>query len=419
MDASHEWSARYDALARALPVGPDEAARFAAAPFLFGMNICVDARVDLSDPAAMAVLTGAPEGSPAHGLAREILARVGRGVGGEVRFDWAEGPDWLRGRMPFRPALGGTGPQAAAVLARLGAPAAIPLEDRTVPMLALIPPGVLIADGGAWVGAADVAPCRDPVAEIYIFEYTAGRPVAGVVPPRSSRIIVRFSDRGIQRDPAFEAMAARLAARAPAALVSGLNDEPVENVGAAGRHVFGLARSWREAGLATIHFELAGYVSQAVVAEALELARGAVTSLGMSHSELKAMDPTAEDPTAAMVALGDRLGLDRVCVHADGWAAAVTLGDPDVERDALMAGCLAASARAAAGMPVAAPAVDPRARFEALPFPERARLGRWNFVACASPYLDAPATTLGLGDSFTAGCLLVLGRAAIRAAAPA
>lgn len=405
-----DWTTRYETLSRSLPVAADEEGPLRSGLFLFGMNICVDARVDLNDPVTLAVLTAEPAPAPARSLAAMLKDRAARGVGGEVRVDWAEGPDWLRGRLPMRTALGGTGPQAAAVLAPLGARALIALEDRTEPMLAVIPPGVLIAEHGRLVEAADITPSRPPVPEVYIFEYTAGRPVGDVVPARSSRVIVRFSDRGIQHDAHFEGLSKRLASSAAAGLVCGFNDEPVENVAAAARHAFALVRAWREAGLNPIHFELAGYVSQAAVAEALSESRGAITSLGMSHSELLAMDFAAEDPMRALIALGERLGLDRVCVHADTWAAAVTTREPEVEMKALMAGCLVASARAAAGRPVAAPAVDPAARFEPLPFPGWRREGRWTFVACAAPYLDVPATTLGLGDSFTAGCLLVLGR---------
>ncbi|MQT15417.1 6-phosphofructokinase [Rhizobiales bacterium Sp-1] len=396
-------------MAKAGPHDPADAAGL----FLCGMNICVDARVDLADPANIGALMAEPTTTPARALGEELLSRVARGVGGEIRFDWAEGPHWLRPRLRARPALGGTGPQAAAVLAKLGARAVIPLEDRTAPMLAEIPPGVLIAEGEGLVQAADIVPSKEPVPEIYIFEYTAGRPVADIVPRRSSRIIVRFSDRGIQRDPAFEALSLRLAPRAAAALVSGFNDEAAQTVGAASRHVFALTRTWKAAGLETIHFELAGYVSQAALGEALANAAGAVTSLGMSHSELLGIEPSAEHPMAAMLALGDRLGLERVCVHADTWAASITTGDPEIELRALMAGCAVASARAATGAPVAEPRVDPAAHFDPLPFVSPVRTGRWTFVACAAPYLEAPATTLGLGDSFTAGSLLVLGRGAL------
>ena len=73
-----------------------------------------------------------------------------------------------------------------------------------------------------------------------------------------------------------------------------------------------------------------------------------------------------------------------------------------------MMGCLLSSARAAAGKPVRPTAIAPEARFQPPPFPLPVQCGEWNLVSCPSPYLSAPATTLGLGDTFTAGCLLVL-----------
>jgi ADP-dependent phosphofructokinase/glucokinase len=111
-----------------------------------------------------------------------------------------------------------------------------------------------------------------------------------------------------------------------------------------------------------------------------------------------------------MADFAGRLGLDRLCVHADRWAAAVTRNNPGTERSALLAGCLLAAGRAAAGRPVAPSGLPVGAKFAAPPFAETLALGEWNFVAVASPYLVAPASTLGLGDTFTAGCLLVLGQ---------
>jgi ADP-dependent phosphofructokinase/glucokinase len=111
-----------------------------------------------------------------------------------------------------------------------------------------------------------------------------------------------------------------------------------------------------------------------------------------------------------MAALGEELEVDRLCVHADTWAASVVHGDPNLERRALMSGCAVASARAAAGEPVAHIAIAKAAKFDPVPFDETLRLGDRSFVSCPAPYLEQPATTLGLGDSFTAGCLCVLGQ---------
>ena len=395
------------------PLGAD--ALSSAGLFLCGISACVDARVEMSD---IQPLLEAPADTQAARLAAMLLSRAARGIGGEVRFDWPEGPAWLRERLQPRYALGGTGPQAAWVLGQLGVRSLVALEDRHALMLRQIPPGVLLADKGELKPPDRVQASGPHIPEIFIFEFTAGRAIGAVMPTRSSRVVVRFRDRGIQHDGDFEALSRRLASSAAAGLLSGLNDEAAENVSAASRHVFALGRDWKAAGLKTIHFELAGYVSQQAVEELLSHTSGAITSLGMSHSELLAMNPSAHHPVEALIALGERLGLERVCVHADTWAAAVTLNDPGEEELALMAGCAIASARAANGAPARDLAIAPSAAFHPLPFETPVRRGRWTFVACASPYLDRPATTLGLGDSFTAGCLLILGRTRHTATGP-
>ena len=112
--------------------------------------------------------------------------------------------------------------------------------------------------------------------------------------------------------------------------------------------------------------------------------------------------------TGTIVATARRLGVDRLCVHADTWALTATRGDAEQERAALMVGCLLASTRAALGYPARPVATPPGAIFEQPP--DEHNGGDWNVVACAAPYLPRPATTLGLGDTFMAGCLLVLGQ---------
>ena len=193
-------------------------------------------------------------------------------------------------------------------------------------------------------------------------------------------------------------------------LLSGYNAVPALDLDRELARTMALGRRWQTAGLQTIHLELAGYDSLELVEHVLAASRGIVTSVGMSHSELIALDGQDGDPAAAMMRLGERTGFDRVCVHADHWAAAVTKRDPGIEMQALMTGCLLASARAAAGSPVLPRALGPSAQFHDLPMPEHARHGDWEAVACASPYLERPVTTLGLGDTFTAGCLLALGQ---------
>ena len=233
--------------------------------------------------------------------------------------------------------------------------------------------------------------------------------MGGVTPPRSSRIIVRFGDPGLETDPEFDALTPSLAARAGTGLVSGFNNVPVAQLSRETDRVFGLARRWRSAELDNIHLEMADYDTTVARDAALVASVSAISSLGMSYSEFLRLCPQADDLAVGLVQVGQRLKLSRVCVHSDEWAASVTFGDPLVERRALMAGCLLASARAAAGEPVKPSGPPEGATFGTPPEPSVRRLGDWNYVDCPSPYLARPASTLGLGDTFTAGCLFVLG----------
>ncbi|WP_061932043.1 ADP-dependent glucokinase/phosphofructokinase [Aureimonas sp. AU22] len=401
-DTEPDWHAAYETLARRLP-----AAARTAPLTLCGMSACVDARIELSGAHA---LWAATEGNAAT-FAAMLKDRVRRGVGGEVRVEWPEGPAWLAGHVPARYALGGVGPQAGWVLTTLGAPAIVNLSDRSAHMLARLPPGMLLAEGDRTVRARSVQPRGERRPDIYIFEYTAGRPVGDVVPGRSSRIIVRFGDPGLEKDAAFDELTPHLAPEAGTGLVAGFNCVPPCELAAELSRVFALTRLWLGAGLPAVHLEMSTFEDAGLRDEVLDAARGAVTSIGMSHSEMRDLVPGTEDAElpAAMRALGQRLDLDRVCVHADHWALSVTRDDPDREREALMAGCLVASARSMAGQPVVPQGVPEGAAFHALPVEDGSLGGGWASVAVPSPYLASPATTLGLGDTFTAGCLLVLG----------
>jgi ADP-dependent phosphofructokinase/glucokinase len=104
----------------------------------------------------------------------------------------------------------------------------------------------------------------------------------------------------------------------------------------------------------------------------------------MSHSELLEFEDLPADLAAAMRALGERFGLRRVCVHADGWSAAATLDDPDSEHEALLVGNLLAATRASLGHPARPTAIDPAATFEEPPFRLGAS-GPWHLVGCSPP----------------------------------
>lgn len=403
MTGNTDWAGRYRDLITDIP-------RIAGtAPLmLFGLSACVDARIFAHELGPL-FRAGAP--SEARAFGDLIKQRAAAGIGGEVRIEWPEGPGWLAGHVPIAYALGGTGPQAAWSLAAIGAPALIALEDRSAHKLGQVHPEILIAENGKAMRATEVVARGPRQPEIFIIEYTAGKAIDDVKPTRSSRIIVRFHDPGLEHDAQFEALSVTLAEKAGAGLISGFNSIPYELIDSEVAPVTRMLAKWRNAGVGPIHLELAGYDTPRQRDRVIDRLASFITSIGMSHSEFLPLMSGSSDLARDMCTLGDRLGLDRVCVHADHWAAAATRGDPEVEARALMMGCLLAGTRAAIGVPAYPKDIDARATFATPPLRTVARHGDWSVVACASPHLEHPAATVGLGDSFTGGCLLMLGSA--------
>jgi ADP-dependent phosphofructokinase/glucokinase len=394
-----DWRTRYAELATRLP---DLARR--ARPVLCGLGACVDVYARLGE--ALDALDGAP-GTPTDGLRQLLLERARRGTGGEVKIDWPGGPAWLDARLPRRLGLGGTGAQAAQTLAVLGARALLALSDRSARLLALIHSSVDVAGPDGIVPAAALAATGRAHAPHYIVEFTAGVPAREVVPPRSSRVIVRFEDDPLEPDPWFERASVELAPRAGAGIVSGLNALPAGSLPEVLARVRALAKAWRAAGLERVHLEL-GDVVRGDMEAVLAGLGGSATSLGLSRSELLKLVPGDDPVTERARGLAERFGFARVAVHADGFALAVTRDDPEVELEALMTGSLMAATRASHGRIAVPDGCPPGALFEEAPEPPIGGLGSWRLACCATPYLPTPAATIGLGDTFLAGTLLVL-----------
>jgi len=388
-----------------------EAVASTARPTLCGLSACVDATVALYDAGALFEAAGSPE---AARFAEALLERVRAGIGGEMRVDWPGGPQWLDRQLSFTLDLGGTAAHAARALATLGAPALLALETRSSDQLSVLHPEVWLAHEGRAVPARSIRPDHPNAPKIYIFEYTKDRPIRGIVPPRSSRIIVRFNDPGLENDPEFRALSRRLAPDAGAALLSGFNTIGAGDLATALAWTRELASSWCLSKLPVIHLELGGYDRPQYRDRVLSELSGPITSLGLSLSELSALvsehNLTGDSLASTMCALGEKFGLRRICVHADEWSATATLEDPECERDALLMGNLLASSRAANGRPILPTTIPADAVFETTPPLSPRSLGSWNIVVCATPYLARPAVTVGLGDTFTAGCLLMLGQ---------
>ena len=356
-------------------------------------------------------LLTAEEGTPEAALSRELLRRASSGIGGEFYLDWPEGGMWLEKNLKFsRWGLGGSGAQAGQMLAILGAPALMSLEDRSERQLSVIHPNVRVATNRGVFRCGELSPVERRKPTHYIFEYTAGTRAGPIIPKRSSRTIVRFTGERLDNDPDFTRESIAAATNAGAAILSGFNEIDHQDIETALSDTVTLAHAWRDCGLRTIHLELGDYASVYERDKVLERLSGAFTSLGMSYSELRAFCAGSQDPISKAYELSETLNLSRLCVHADTWALAITRDDPHQELEALLCGCLLASARAQRGEPCLPTGLPTNIEFHDPPLETFVKLGERIIVGCASPYLERPAATIGLGDTFLAGTLLVLGQ---------
>jgi ADP-dependent phosphofructokinase/glucokinase len=393
------WEQRYDTLISSLPE------RVAHSRLtLCGLSTVLDAVISLRKALSVSV-------PPTHGgqqLFNELIRRAQAGVGGELRVDWAGGASWMNEHLPFSIAVGGTGAHAARALAALGAPALLAVKARSDVMLNALGPNIFVASNGCPVPVSNVTPGKEDDRRVYIFEITAGDDIAGKSAPRSTRIIVRLSDEPLDLDEEFEIASIASAERAGAAVMSGFSILSENDLAEEVRRSKVLGQRWREAGLGWLHLELAGYDKDAQRDTVLEGLSGTVNSIGMSLSEFNSLVGKKVELKQGLLELATRFAVNRVSVHADDWAVSITAGDPNQERSALMMGCLLAACRAGAGHTVVPRGLPIGATLGATPFEESSADG-WQFVTCPAPWLERPTTTLGLGDTFMAGCLLVLG----------
>src|SRR6201997_1483449 len=369
---------------------------------LCGLATCTDAYLRLADAGPLFAATSCKLVQ----LAKALQWRAANGIGGELFFDWPEAEEWIVQNLTISSwGLGGTGAQAAQTLAVLGARALVTLQDRSQRQLSVIHPDVLVATRqglekrGALEGSGPSKPAH------YIFEFNAGELVGSERAKRSTRVIVRFADDPLDRDLAFVQKSVAQASQAGAAVICGFNEVASASLATELEYSKDLLSAWRDEGLTTIHLELGGYEDLPLRDQVLSALAPLISSLGMSHSELRQFGSDGVD--TEVINLRRKLVLNRIWFHAATWALAVTNNDPDHDLESLMCGCLVASCRAARGHISAPAGLPPDAVFYDPPYPRISKQSGSILVCCPAPYLEQPKATIGLGDTFLAGTLLV------------
>jgi len=398
-----DWHKAYRNLLERLPIYVREARLT-----LCGLSTFVDGYVRLHEAPP---LLDAVDGTPEAVLARELFKRAAAGIGGEFHLDWPEGGGWVEKHLKVVSwGLGGTGAQAAQTLAVLGAPALISLQDRSERQLSVMHPDIEVATPRGVVRRAELPAVPGSKPAHYIFEFTAGVKVGSAVPTRSSRTIVRFGNERLDDDPDFYRESVAVAERAGAGILSGFNELPEEELKVALEQTVALVQAWKRRGLSLIHLELGDCATARARNAILETLGDVITSLGMNHAELRGFCAGTNNALDQAQELSKAFDLARLCVHADAWALTLTKGDPQCELAALLCGCLLAASRAEKGRPCCPSGLPAHAEFHHPPCSHVGHRNGRSVVCCAAPYLERPAATIGLGDTFLAGTLLVLGQ---------
>lgn len=385
-----------------------------AGPIVTGFSATTDALHRITDETLTRLLTAGPSGSDTvdAGLAR-LREWLVEGRDGEMSIDDVAGEAALEALVgpAEKVQCGGTSVQASWSWSRLGLHPLLALLNRSERQLAATPSGVRLATADRVVPVGEISPeLGGSVPSNHVLELAAGLSGGGVNVRRSSRITVVFARKRLQLDEAFLRLSpARV--RGGVGMVSGLN-----GLGRAREQVLPVVAravaAWNDGGARLVHLELAEYGRQGELAQVMAAVGPHVHSVGMNASELERLvgggDPAQR---AAQFAAAHRLR--RVVVHGDHWAMSVHRGDPLREELALGAGSLAASNRAEHGEPQGEWAVPARAEFVAdLPTAGRLDDGYRRSIV-ATPYLTAPRSTIGLGDTFVSGDLLVQANATL------
>ncbi|GAB2622286.1 ADP-dependent glucokinase/phosphofructokinase [Pseudactinotalea suaedae] len=385
-----------------------EALVAASGPIVAGFSATTDALHRVSDAALERLMTAGHVGSDTFGQGLATLRRwLLEGRDGELFIDDEDAEPLLEqlAGAPERVQCGGTSIQACWSWSSLGLAPLLALTNRSERQLRATAEHVRVIAAGEPITVRRVTPVPGPVVPSnHVLELTRGTSGGGVTVARSSRITVVLARKRLQLDPGFLTRSAALV-RDGVGLVSGLN-----GIGrareAAVPQVAEAAAGWRAGGARLVHLELAEYAGAGELGRVMELVGEHVDSVGMNASELNRL-VGAGDPAHVAAAFAAEHKLARVVVHADEWAMSVHRRDPEREELALAAGSLAAANRAEAGEPRGSWVIPDHSSLAVEIPPAGPVTHGYRASVVATPYLVTPRSTIGLGDTFVSGDLLV------------
>jgi len=379
------------------------------APRLPGVCCGFSSCVDRIFPATSVIDALSASDLPGSNEVRErLLGIFAIGRGREIEIDWPDGRKFFESLEPTSTLPGGTAVQVVNQLAILGASPTLALERRSEELIGLLHPDVKLA-GEEEHPASFCGRTSVPIHPILEFRSSGN----GHQRNRADRIILRLSDDPIERDQDFADLTTRPDAGFAAAVASGLNAVDSASFEDTLDWMQAVCRGWSQAGIPFRHFELAGYRRERDALRSIERLSSAISSVGMNLDELSYYAEgrlnSSEEIAAAAERLLRRFDLRRVCIHSDKWALSITTEDPEKELLAIRFGGLLASIRAHKGRPSVPEGIVPEATLDEAPWKPMIGLRpAGHLVASPVPYLSSPASTVGLGDTFLAGCIAVL-----------
>jgi ADP-dependent phosphofructokinase/glucokinase len=375
-------------------------------------------------------------------LALCLRTHMLRGAGGEVAIATYELGSWLAHHFQGPKQTGGTGAQAANTLAQLGYPALLHLTARSRLDIELLvdPQRLLLATPAGLRRPAEAICASDKPAYHYVFNFDDCTRVkiggAAVRGARPNRLIV--SDDRVNRilplDPCFFEAIAKPDLPVERVLLSGYTQ--MADVSLCHQRIkttLSAIAGWRKAhpGL-LIHLELAAALAPGIMAAIMGGLAPHVDSIGLNEDELVEIGAVrdaevSQHPSQQVMALQrllEQIGIRRVGLHTQRYCLALTTTDPEREQAALLFAALTASVRAGtARLPTFE---DLYRKAAAVTITESAlqaetiltevyglthgitRLNECWLVFAPVPHVSRIATTIGLGDSFAAGLLLLL-----------